>query len=251
MRETSINQAASMLMAVRQGGPRLANLGAAAPTTEAASWAVQQEVLRRMGGGIGGYKCAAPPGKPSSGGIMAASGIKAAPCRWAVPAGEKIGIETEICFRLGQDLPARAKPYSQEEVLDAVVGCFPAIELVSSRYQDPKAVSPAEAMADSIAHAGLVFGADVPDWRLRDLGTLTVRQSCGGQVQVEKVGGNPSGHPFVPLVWLANHLPSIGLQLRAGQLVTTGSCTGLLYVESHQRVTGGFLGFGEVSIDLE
>ena len=46
-------------------------------------------------------------------------------------------------------------------------------------------------MADNIAHGGLVIGADVPDWRARDLKSLTVRQTYGGAVQVEKVGGNP------------------------------------------------------------
>jgi len=93
--------------------------------------------------------------------------------------------------------------------------------------------------------------ADVPGWRDMDLKSLPVRQSCGGAVQVEKVGGNPSGDPFTPLLWLANYLPSVGLALEAGHVVTTGSCTGLLYVDGHQRVTGGFAGFGEVVVDLD
>ncbi len=247
---TDIAATAAMLLAVRQGAPRLENLGAHAPGNEAEAWAVQQEVLRLMGGRIGGYKCAAPPGKEPSGGIMAAAGVVPGPRPWKVPAGEQMGIETEIAVRLGRDLPGRATPYTEAEVLDAVSECFPVIELVSSRFQNMRAVTPLEALADGIAHAGLVYGAAVPDWRTRDLNALTVRQSCGGVVQVEKVGGNPSGHAFVALLWLANFLPSIGLHLRANQVVTTGSCTGLLFVEPKQRVTGGFLGFGEVSVDL-
>jgi hypothetical protein len=45
MSEAAIDKAAGLLVAVRRGGPRLANLGATAPTTEAASWAVQRAVL--------------------------------------------------------------------------------------------------------------------------------------------------------------------------------------------------------------
>jgi 2-keto-4-pentenoate hydratase len=105
-------------------------------------------------------------------------------------------------------------------------------------------------MADGVAHAGLVLGADDAEWRDRDLAALTVRQSAGGAVQVEKVGGNPSGEPVAPLVWLANHLHRFGLWLEAGQVVTTGSCTGLIQVPGGQRVIGGFLDFGEVVIDL-
>ncbi|PZW36984.1 2-keto-4-pentenoate hydratase [Humitalea rosea] len=243
-------KAADLLMAVRAGGAKLAGLGAAAPQTEAGAWAVQREVLRRLGGRIGGYKCAAPPGRPHTAAILAASGVVPGPAEWAVPAGEKIGIETEIAFRFARDLPPRATPYSEAEVLDAVEGCFPAIEMVISRYTNPGAMPPWEAMADNVAHAGLVVGADVPGWRDLDLAGLTVRQSCGGAVQVEKVGGNPSGGPFVALLWLANHLPTVGLHIQAGQVVTTGSCTGLLWVESQQQVTGGFQGFGEVVVNL-
>jgi 2-keto-4-pentenoate hydratase len=251
MTDSTIQQAADLLVAVRRGAPKLAGLGGAAPRTEAEAWAVQREVLRRLGARAGGWKCAAPPGKPASGAMLDAAGLRPAPARWPMPPGGRIGIETEIAFRLGRGLPKHATPYGREEVLDAVAAAFPAMEMVESRYMDPSAVSPLEAMADSIAHGGLVLGADVPGWRGMDLAGLTVRQTCGGAVQVEKVGGNPSGDPVTPLVWLANHLPTLGLQLEAGQVVTTGSCTGLLWVDGGQRVTGGFAGFGEVVVDLD
>ncbi len=248
---SSTDAAVEMLMRVRQGGPRIAGLGDAAPQDEAGCWAIQREVLRRRGDTIGGYKCATPPGKPETAAIMAASGLKPAPARWAVPAGEKIGIETEIAFRFGRSLPGRATPYSQQEVLDAVAGCFPVIEMVISRYQDPTKVGILESMADAISHEGLVIGADVPNWRALDLKSLPVKQVCGGDVQVDKIGGNPSGDPLVPLVWLVNKLPSLGLQIEAGQVVTTGSCTGLIWVAGKQRVVGGFAGFGDVVVELD
>jgi len=250
MSEALINRAAEMLVAVRHGGPRIAGLRDATPPDAAAAWAVQKEVARRVGAKIGGWKCAAPPGKPTSGAMIDAQTIAPSGTRWSVTPGEKIGIETEIAFRFARPLPARATPYTEAEVLDAVAGAFPAIEMVVSRYIDPSKVSLNEGMADNLANAGLVCGADVPNWRSLDLAKLVVRQVCGGQVQVEQAGGNPSGGPFGPLVWLANFLPSVGLQIEAGQVVTTGSCTGLLWVESHQRVTGSFAGMGEVVVDL-
>ena len=243
--------AADILMGVREGRTgRVAGLGAAAPATEAGAWAIQREVLRRRAGRIGGWKCAAPPGRPTSAALLDTAGIRQGPTRWPVAQGARIGLETEIAFRLGRSLPKRATPYTREEVLDAVAGAFPAIELVESRYLDPSKVAPLEAMADGVAHAGLVIGADVAGWRGMDLPGLTVRQSYGDAVQVEKVGGNPSGDPVIPLVWLANHLPQFGLQLEEGQVVTTGSCTGLTWVEGGKRVTGAFPGFGEVAVEL-
>jgi 2-keto-4-pentenoate hydratase len=250
MTDKKIEAAADILIAVRNGGPQVATLGDAAPTSEAEAWAVQREVLQRLGGTIGGYKCAAPPGKATSAAIMAASGIRRGPTKWAVPAGQQIGVEGEIAVRLKHGLPPRGTPYTLDEVLDAVDAVFPAIELVKSRFLDTSKISGDEAMADNVAHAGFVYGADVADWRGLDLKSLKVRQVCGGQVQVEKTGGNPSGDPLVPLLWIANHLHELGLSLQAGQIVTTGSCTGLTYVDSNQRVTVGFEGLGEVSVDL-
>ncbi|WP_158287786.1 2-keto-4-pentenoate hydratase [Falsiroseomonas bella] len=249
MSET-ILRAAEALLAVRNGAPPIPGLGAAAPSDEAGAWAIQKEVLRRLGGTIGGYKCATPASAPPSAALLDARGIKAAPAAWPVPKGGKIGIETEIAFRLGRDLPARGTPYTREEVTEAIAACFPAVELVVSRYADLKAVTLNENMADNIAHAGLICGAEVPGWRSHDLGDLTVRQSCGGQVQVEKRGSNPAGDPLLSLTRLANHLHAFGLHLEAGQVVTTGSWTGLLFVEGGQRVVGGFAGLGEVVVDL-
>ena len=250
MTDTKIKQAAEILLAVRNGGPTVRCLGAAAPATEAESWAVQREVLHRLGGEIGGYKCAAPPGMPTSAAIVLASGVRASPTTWTVPPGQQIGLETEIAVRFGRDLPERGKPYTLEDVLDAVEAAFPAIELVKSRYTDMKAVSLLETMADNVAHAGFIHGADVANWRSFDLKNLVVKQAYGDVVQLEQAGGNPSGDPLIPLLWIANHLHKFGLHLKAGQIVTTGSTTGLIFVDGGQRVVSSFAGFGEVSVDL-
>jgi len=250
MNNEKIKQAASILLAARQAGSPTVGLGGAAPATEADTWAIQRVVLAGLSGSIGGYKCATPPGMPSSAAIVALAGIRSAPSNWAVPAGQQIGIETEIAVRFKRDLPARGRDYTLEDVLDAVDAAFPAIELVKSRFTDMRAVTPLENMADNVAHIGFVHGADVANWRDFDLKALKVKQACGGVTQVEKIGGNPSGDPLIPLLWLVNHLPQFGLHLQAGQIVTTGSTTGLIFVDSHQKVVSSFEGFGEVSVDL-
>lgn len=245
-----VAKAAAMLLAVRHGGAVVRGLGDGAPVDEAEAWAVQLEVLRRRGGRIGGWKCATPAGKPTSAALLDSSGLKAAPASWPLPPGARIGIETEVAFRLSRDLPPRVAPYTREEVAEAVEACFPAIELVVSRFADPGAVSRLELAADNIAHEALVCGAPVPGWRSLDLNDLQVRQTAGGEVQVERRGAAPPGHPLDSLAWLAGHLPAFGLHLRVGEVVTTGSWTGLLYVPGRRRVVGGFRELGEVVVDL-
>jgi 2-keto-4-pentenoate hydratase len=250
MPSDTIARAIEKLVAVHQGGAPIANLGDAAPSTEADVFAIQRGVLKALGGSIGGWKCATPPGKRTNFGIMAASGARQSAGRWRPVNARTIGLETEVAFRLARDLPPRGTPYSREEVLDAVAAAFPLLELVQSRYADHKIVAPAEGMADNIAHHGYVVGADVTDWRRHDLPNLAVRQSYGGAMQVAQKGGNPSGDPVLPLVWLANHLHGLGEHLRAGQVVTTGTYTGCIFVPPGQHVEAGFEGFGAVVCDL-
>jgi 2-keto-4-pentenoate hydratase len=247
---TDIARAADMLLAARHGAVPIAGLGDAAPVDEAGAWAIQRAVLDARGGRIGGYKCATPPAAPPSGALLDARGIVASPAAWPVPKGGRIGIETEVAFSVARDLPPRGAPYAREEVLAAIGECFPAIEMVVTRYADIKAVTPWEAMADNIAHEGLVCGAPVADWRALDLNDLHVRQSAGGTVQVDRRGANPAGDPLLTLTRIANHLHAFGLHLEAGQVVTTGSWTGLIWVEGGQRILGGFAGLGDVVVDV-
>ena len=163
MSSETITRAIEKLVAVHKGGAPIANLGDAAPGNEAEIFAIQRGVLKALGGAIGGWKCATPPGKPTNFGIMAAAGARKSAGCWGVANTRPIGLETEVAFRLKRDLPPRGHAYSREEVLDAIDAAFPLLELVQSRYADHKLVSPAEGMADNIAHLGYVVGADVVD----------------------------------------------------------------------------------------
>ncbi len=248
--EARISRAAEMLLGVRRGGAPIAGLGEAAPRDEAEAWAIQKAVLAGLGGRIGGYKCATPEGKPPSGALLDAAGILRSPARWRAPGDGQVGIETEVAFRMARDLPDRGRPWTREEVVEAVAGCFPAIELVISRYADMKTVPLDSSMADNVAHAALICGADVPGWREMDLNMLSVRQVADGQVQVERRGSNPAGDPLASLTRFANHLHRFGLKLEAGQVVTTGSWTGLIFVPAGTKVVGGYAELGEVTVEV-
>src|SRR6185437_326842 len=70
-------RAAEILANARNAGQKLTGLpDDVAPTTEGEAFAIQREVLRLLGLAIGGWKCAAPPGKPQSGAPMPASGFQ-------------------------------------------------------------------------------------------------------------------------------------------------------------------------------
>ena len=62
------------------------------------------------------------------------------------------------------------------------------------------------------------------DWRRLDLVSLKPVARVGTRYTREGVGAAVLGDPRVALAWLANELRGLGLTLRAGMVVTTGTC---------------------------
>ncbi|MBI3505628.1 MAG: hydratase, partial [Proteobacteria bacterium] len=142
---------------------------------------------------------------------------KASPASFALSAFLAPKIECEFAFQLGRDLPARATPYSREEVADAVVALHPAIEIVDTRRPG---APPLEALADCMASGGFVYGAGIRDWRGYKLGTHPMTLAKDGRVVVTGSGAAILGDPFAALVLLANNPPP-WTTLAAGHIVTT------------------------------
>ncbi len=244
---------ARILAYARQSGELVEGLPPeAAPRDDADAFAIQQLVLDLVGDSVAGWKCATPPGRAPSGACLGRAGFIQSPGQLKFRADRAMGIEAEIAFRLGADLPGRAdgEPYTRDDIVAAVAGALPVLELVQSRYVDRQSVPEPVSLADSISNFGLVLGDAVTDWPTLDLSRLRVTLRFGDDVQVDGVGGNPSGDPLLPVVWLANRLPSLGMHLRAGEIVTTGSCTGLLFVKPGVTVSASFEGLGTASLDL-
>ncbi len=242
------NRIARMFLEARRGRPQVTPEPTDALASEADAYAVQEQVVRELGP-VGAWKVGAPSptAEPVRAPILAAD-IRASPI--SVPASRfhMLGIEAEIAYRFGADLPARAHPYDADEVAAAIEGMLPAIELVDTRLRDYAAAPPLWKLADNQLNWGLVTGALTADWRRFDPLTQPVRLEVDSSAVAEGRGGNTAGDPFRLLVWLANHCgPHCG-GLRCGQTVTTGSLTGLRFVAPGARVRAILEGLGEVAV---
>ena len=221
---------------------------AAALASEADAYAVQERVARELGP-VGAWKvgAASPAAEPVRAPILAAT-IHASPVTVPAAGFHVIGIEAEIAYRLGADLPPRERPYTSAEVAAAVEGMLPAIELVDTRLADHAAAPPLWKLADNQINGGLVTGPLATAWRRFDPVSQPVRLEIEDTVVAEGRGGNTAGDPFRLLVWLANHLGSQGGGLRRGEVVTTGSLTGLRFVAPGARVRATLEGLGQVAV---
>lgn len=240
-----VAKAIEALVGARRDRRRLDALPEGArPRTEAEAYAVQDGVAARLGR-VGGWKVGAkgPASEPFRAPIMADALFPAGP----VPAARfnLIGVEAELAYRFDRALPRRAEPYGVEEVSDAVGAVLPAIEVLDTRFAGLGTADALSHRADHQNGGALILGPPVSDWRGIDPPRQPVQLWIGGVLRHEGVGGNTAVDNLRLLVWLANGGAGAG-GIAAGQVVTTGSCSGTDLVEPGTRVRAVFASLGDV-----
>lgn len=161
------------------------------------------------------------------------------------------GVEGEVAFLLGKDLPPRSAPYSREELVDAIASCHPAIELLESALLDPDTADRLTVIADLQSNGGFIAGPAAPNWKDFDLTKESAQMNVDGFVRVEN-GKNSAGADLLRLVlWLANEAQSRTGGLLAGQWITTGSWTGKILADSGSVATARFPRLGEVTVRFD
>jgi len=242
-----IADAAALLVKARRGGPLLADLpGDVRPAGVADAHAIQDAVTAALGKPVGAFKAMAPANAEATRGVIYADTIYSSPARMPAAEVPQCGVEGEVAFVFRRDLPARAAPYTRDEVAAAVDACA-AIEVVTSRYANSDAVSNLEKLADCISNGAFVHAAPPADWRALELGKLKVTVMVNGTPVLEQVGGHPTGDPLGVAVVLVNMWRDKG-GVRAGQFVTCGSCTGLRYLKPGDVCGVRFEGLGAAEV---
>ena len=249
---------AAVITMSRQGRtPRPLDLPTALrPRNAAEAYAVQDAVVRERGE-VAGWKVGA-----ASAQALPARAALTADSIWVERPGLPVhlpaagfavmGVEAELVYELGADLPARATPYTAAEVLAGVASVRAAIEVCDTRFAAWAQQGEWSRLADQACHGALVVGSGTAEvHRVQPL-AQGVTLSVNGAVAVERAGwGNPAGDPLRLLVWLANEgALSLG-GLRAGQWVTTGACTGTVLVAPGAQVLADFPGLGRAELHLE
>jgi 2-keto-4-pentenoate hydratase len=250
--------AAALLHAVRMGAPRLPALpGELAPATLADAYAIQDEMLALLGSGVGGWKATLFDARNGICAPIPANALLASPARLALANAPtrntlRMGIESEVAFRMARDLPPlpAGESYGEQQVLAAVASVHPVIELVTSRFAAQEAVSRLDQVADAFMNEALVVGPALAGWQALDLAALPLELRFDGDLRHAGVGGHPIGDPRKPLTWIANHLAQLGRGLRAGEIVTTGSCAGAHPMGAGHEAVATFTGLGSVSVRL-
>jgi 2-keto-4-pentenoate hydratase len=250
-RENELMRAGGMLMDARRTSKPIDELPEALrPATLEEAYFIQGRLAIAYGE-IGGWKIGAPT--PDATPMFAPM-----PRAWIAPSEVELGpkhrfrgLEAEIAFLIGQDLPPRSRPYSRDEVVAAIASCHPAIEVIESGLTDPTRADKLSMIADLQMHGGFVYGASVPDWQKIDFSKEHVVLAVDDAVRVERTGSNTAGDLMRLLPWLTNEGTARTGGLKAGQWVTTGSWTGVTLGTACSRVDVRFSTAGDVHLRFE
>lgn len=247
MDPTDEDVALSLLTAAARDAERVDTLpDSGRPASVAEALAMQARLVARLGEPVGGFKVATDPSGKAMWGAILQRDILPTPATIGVEAFAPVGIEGEIAFRFDRALPSRAKPYARSEIEEAVTA-LPVIEIVSSRFRSYQDTPLLDRLVDRMSNGALVIGEARPDWRSIDLSNLPVTLTCDGETLIHGIGGHSRGDPLLSALDFIHAVQSTR-DFGLGEIITTGTFTGLIFGRPGQQYAVAFHGFGRVEV---
>lgn len=155
--------------------------------------------------------------------------------------------ECELAFYLAQDFPARDKPYTEADARAGIDYLVPVIEIGDTVFRDWYGASAYfGSCLDNGGGAALVHGSPIHDWQDVAPAASGVDIYLNGRYIKSGTTDAAMGNPVTSLTWLLNWAREHGRDVRAGEVVSTGTCTGHLFASRGDTVRADFGALGVV-----
>ena len=177
-------------------------------------------------------------------GFLLASGVFATGEQVPLSRFAQLAVEVETAFVMKKDLAGPG--VAPAAAVLAVEGAVPALELVDTRFTGKPMA--ADLVADGVFANAIVLGQPLTSITGLDLALEGVVYEQNGQVMATNNAAEVLGNPLNSLAWVANHLGSRGLGLKAGDVVMSGSISTLLRPKAGDVVPARFTRLGSVSV---
>ena len=153
--------------------------------------------------------------------------------------------EAEVAFVLKSDLAGPGVTAADVlRVTDFVVPCF---EIVDSRIKDWK-IKIQDTVADNASCGVLTLGGVRRSPRDLDLALAGMVLEKNGEIISTSAGAAVQGSPVNAVAWLANTLGRLGIALKAGEVILSGSQSPLVPVKAGDNLNCCVGGLGGTSV---
>jgi 2-keto-4-pentenoate hydratase len=257
MTEEALRQGADRILAARAGVAKLDGLpDAERPRTIEDGYRMLRVAAERWRDAPVGWKVGATSkevqamfgiAEPVYGPVFETT-VFQSPARLQAAAFQHLLLEAELAFSFREGLPTRAKPYAREEVMEAIEAVIPSIEIISPRFKRLSVDHTPQFIADFSGNAGAVLGTPCRDWRGLDLAAQEAAMIIGGATRQRGSGALTLGHPLNVLEWLVAAMSARGEAIRKGELVMTGTMTGLHAPKPGEPAVADFGALGRVEV---
>ncbi len=159
-------------------------------------------------------------------------------------------VEAEFVVCLKHDVRRGKNNLELAELLEHIDWVAPAFEFVGTRYTAPGGSPGTAVIGDFGAHQHSVVGAAYENWRSLELKSHKVSLTINDELVAEGHSGmSIYGNPLEFVCWLLNQ-PGMAAGLKAGQLISCGTCTGAIPVNTGDLVEADYGPMGALKVQV-
>lgn len=160
-------------------------------------------------------------------------------------------IECEIAFEMADDLDdSRVTPI--DDLVSSIKRALIAVEVVGCRFEGGfKGAGISVCISDFSFNGALVCGPEIDGWRDMDLASASASVTVNGTTGNAGTGAAVLGNPLLALQWAASEAQSIGMPFLKGDIITTGTMTGVTPVKPGDSVLCDFGPAGQISLSFK
>ncbi|KJY93574.1 hypothetical protein TW84_02895 [Vibrio neptunius] len=162
-----------------------------------------------------------------------------------------IGVESELVFEFGQDMPDIGRDYTESEVMAAIAKVRVAVEIIDTRFKDWSNTEDSWLLSDNSMSGGIILGDGTTDVRSINYAQQVAQIMINGELHTQKKGGLPTVDPTHLVVWICNHRSKRDGGFKKGQMVTTGTHVGMPEVTKGATVEARFPGIGSAYVEFK
>ena len=153
--------------------------------------------------------------------------------------------EAEVAFLLNRDL--QGPGITAVDVLRATECVMPCFEIVDSRIQDWRILIQ-DTVADNASCGVLTLAGQRRSPRHLDLALAGMVLEKNGELVSTSTGASVQGSPVNAVAWLANTLGRLGIGLKAGEIILSGSQSPLVPVKAGDSLHCAVGGLGGTTV---